>query len=214
MRQLIPHRSEIMSRVETIADAIIAREGGYVDDPDDPGGATNFGVTIHTMRRLGLDVTGDGQVTADDVKRLTRLEARRIFIDEYYHRPRISWLPIAVQPSVFDMQVNAGNHAVRLLQKLLLKMDFNIAVDGHIGPATKMAAASAAKSASILFVDAYGIERRNYYYALADRRAASRKYARTKHGGKGGWIKRAETFISPRFHLSDTGHRERIKAWG
>ena len=37
--------------VRDLAEEIVAREGGYVNDPDDPGGATNFGVTIHTMRR-------------------------------------------------------------------------------------------------------------------------------------------------------------------
>ena len=45
-----------MVSVRAIAEEIVAREGGYVNDPDDPGGATNFGVTIHTMRRLGLDL--------------------------------------------------------------------------------------------------------------------------------------------------------------
>ena len=39
-----------MYSVKDIARDIVAREGGFVNDPDDPGGATNFGVTIHTMR--------------------------------------------------------------------------------------------------------------------------------------------------------------------
>jgi hypothetical protein len=47
-----------MQSVHQIASEILDREGGFVNDPDDPGGATNFGVTIHTMRRLGLDLTG------------------------------------------------------------------------------------------------------------------------------------------------------------
>ena len=56
-----------MPTVEQIADEIIAREGGFVDDPADPGGATNHGVTVHTLRRLGVDLDGDGAVTeADD----------------------------------------------------------------------------------------------------------------------------------------------------
>ena len=46
--------------VRQIAEDILRREGGYVNDPGDPGGATNFGVTVHTMRRLGLDLDGDG----------------------------------------------------------------------------------------------------------------------------------------------------------
>jgi lysozyme family protein len=39
-----------MLSVRSIAEEIVAREGGYVNDPDDPGGPTKFGVTIHTMR--------------------------------------------------------------------------------------------------------------------------------------------------------------------
>ena len=57
-----------MRDIAELANEIIAREGGYVDDPDDPGGATNFGVTIHTMRRLGMDLTRDGVVDALDVR--------------------------------------------------------------------------------------------------------------------------------------------------
>jgi len=57
-----------MQTVKQIAREIVQREGGYVNDPDDPGGATNFGVTIHTMRRLGLDLNNDGDVDTADVK--------------------------------------------------------------------------------------------------------------------------------------------------
>ena len=49
-----------MPTVQEIAAGIVAREGGYVDDPDDPGGATKYGVTLATMKRLGIDLTGDG----------------------------------------------------------------------------------------------------------------------------------------------------------
>jgi lysozyme family protein len=203
-----------MQTVESIADAIIAREGGFVDDPADPGGATRYGVTVHTMRRLGLDLTGDGQVTAADVRRLTRPEARRIFVNHYFKAPRIDLLPEILHATVFDMQVNAGDRAVRLLQALVTRMGFRAQIDGKIGPATKDAVAAAATAAPDHIVDAYGIERRNYYYALAEDRAASRKYARRRDGGKGGWITRAETFIAPRYHLSEAEHRERTAAWG
>ena len=202
-----------MQTVEAIADEILAREGGYVNDPDDPGGATNHGVTIHTMRRLGLDLDGDGRVSAADVRRLTRAQARDIFIAEYFRKPRIDWLPEVLQASVFDMQVNAGAQAVRLLQRLLGQMGQPVAVDGAIGPRTREAARRAAAAAPDHIRDAYGIARRNYYYALADRRPASRKYARRRDGGKGGWIRRAEEFISPRYHLSEAEHRARVAAW-
>jgi len=203
-----------MQTVQEIAREIVAREGGYVNDPDDPGGATNFGVTIHTMRRLGLDLTGDGAVGIDDVKALSRAQAEAIFVEHYFHRPRIAALPEVLQPSVFDMYVNAGGNAVKILQRLLRQMGHDVAVDGVIGPQTADAARAAHAAAPGHIADAYGLARRNYYFRLADRRPASRKYARTRAGGKGGWIRRAEEFISPRYHMSDEDFRERVAAWG
>ncbi|RMC37873.1 holin-associated N-acetylmuramidase [Paracoccus alkanivorans] len=203
-----------MPSVKDIAREIVAREGGYVNDPDDPGGATKHGVTIGTMRRLGLDLDGNGRVDNTDVKALTPARAERIFIEHYFHRPQLVELPQAIQASVFDMYVNAGANAVKILQRLLSRMGFSVRADGVIGPRTILAAQAAAKAAPGHLADAYGIARRNYYYALADRRPASRKYARNRGGGKGGWIRRAEEFIAPRYHLTETEHRERVAAWG
>lgn len=202
-----------MVTVREIAEEIVAREGGYVNDPDDPGGATNFGVTIHTMRRLGVDLNRDGQVDLRDVKALSRRQAVDIFIKHYFEKPLIGALPAALQPSVFDMYVNAGSNAIRILQQLLRAMGINVTVDGVLGPHTLGAARQAMAAAPDHLVDAYGIARRNYYFRLADRRAASRKYARTRAGGKGGWIKRAEEFIAPAYHLSTTEFQERVSAW-
>ncbi|MEM6729744.1 MAG: holin-associated N-acetylmuramidase [Pseudomonadota bacterium] len=203
-----------MQSVRQIAEEIVAREGGYVNDPDDPGGATKYGVTIHTMRRLGLDLDEDGDVDPHDVRRLTRQQAVEIFLKHYFYGPRISDLPGPLQPTVFDMQVNAGANAIKILQRLLVKMGFDVTVDGALGPQTLSATARAMSAAPSHMVDAYGIERRNYYYALADRRPASRKYARRRDGGKGGWIARAEEFIAPRYRLTAEEHRERVAKWG
>lgn len=202
-----------MRSVQDIAREIVAREGGYVNDPADPGGATNHGVTLGTLRRLGLDLTGDGRVTEADVRRLSRAEAERIFVEHFFRRPRIADLPEVLQASVFDMYVNAGANAVKVLQRLLNEMGGDLVVDGVIGPMTVAAAHRAARRDAVLLADAYGIARRNYYYALADARPASRKYACRRDGGKGGWITRAEEFISPRFHLSEAEHRERTASW-
>nr|WP_213396126.1 holin-associated N-acetylmuramidase [Yoonia sp.] len=202
-----------MQSITDIAAEIVAREGGYVNDPDDPGGPTKYGVTIHTMRRLGLDLTGDGRIDATDVQQLDRAQAVTIFVEHYYHRPRIDRLPQMIQASVFDMYVNAGANAVRILQRLLVDMRIPVAVDGVIGPQTIAAGTRAAEAAPDHLADAYGIARRNYYYALADRRPASRKYARKRDGGKGGWITRAEEFISSRYHLSAAQHQQRTATW-
>jgi len=202
-----------MPSVQEIAKEIVAREGGFVNDPDDPGGVTNHGVTLATLRRLGIDVTGDGRTDVADVRKLTPAQAVEIYVEHYFRRPGIGSLPEALQASVFDMYVNAGANAVTVLQRLLTDMGFACDADGAIGPLTLRAAQLAAEAAPAHLADAYGIARRNYYYTLADARPASRKYARRRDGGKGGWITRAEAFIAPRYHLTDAQHRARVAAW-
>ena len=200
--------------VQSIAEDIVRREGGFVNDSDDPGGATNHGVTIHTMRRLGLDVTGDGAVTQADVRALSRTRAVQIFVKHYYTEPRISELPDTLQASVFDMYVNAGSHAVKILQRMIAAMGFEVTADGVIGPQTSRAAQAAYQSAPHHMADAYAIERRNYYFALADKRPASRKYARTRRKSKGGWITRAEAFMAAKYHLTTKAFLKRTASWG
>jgi lysozyme family protein len=203
-----------MPNVREIAEEIVAREGGYVNDPDDPGGATNHGVTIGTLRRLGIDVNRDTRIDVADVKALTRKQAVEIYLKHYFEGQGIAALPEALQASVFDMYVNAGGNAVKILQRLLNDMGFPCDPDGSIGPQTIRAAQMAWEAAPTHLPDAYGIARRNYYYALADKRPASRKYARRKDGGKGGWIVRAEEFISSKYHLTAAQHAARVAAWG
>lgn len=203
-----------MPIVRQIAEEIVAREGGFVNDPDDPGGATNHGVTIHTLRRLGIDVNRDTRIDVADVRALTRKQAVEIYLKHYFEGPGIAALPEALQASVFDMYVNAGGNAVKILQRLLTDMGFPCDPDGAIGPQTIRAAQMAYDAAPSHLPDAYGIARRNYYYAIADKRPASRKFARRKDGGKGGWIVRAEEFISAKYHLTEAQHRARVAAWG
>ncbi|WP_299416455.1 holin-associated N-acetylmuramidase [uncultured Sulfitobacter sp.] len=202
-----------MHSVRQIAEEIVAREGGYVNDPDDPGGATNFGVTIHTMRRLGLDLDHDGSITPADVRRLTRAQAIGIFLEHYFNRPLIAELPQPLQASVFDMYVNAGGNAVKILQRLMVEMGYEVSVDGALGPQSIAAVRAAYNASPDHLVDAYGIARRNYYFRIADRRSASRKFARTRAGGKGGWIKRAEEFIAPQYHLTTSQFKARTAKW-
>lgn len=202
-----------MQNVRQIAEDIVAREGGFVNDPDDPGGATKYGVTIHTMRRLRLDLTRDGRISEADVRLLSREQAVDIFITHYFERPRIAEMPGALQPSLFDMYVNAGGNAVKILQRLLRDMGFDVGVDGAIGPQTLAAARKAAERDEVALRDAYGVARRNYYFRIADGRVASRKYARARRGGKGGWIKRAEEFLSPQYHLTPAEFTQRVAAW-
>ncbi len=202
-----------MTSVKDIATEIVAREGGFVNDPHDPGGATNHGVTIHTMRRLGIDVNRDTRIDERDVRALSRGQAVEIYLEHYYKRPGIAGLPEPLQASVFDMYVNAGGNAVKILQRLLTDMGYPCDPDGALGSQTVRAAQMAFEAAPTHLVDAYWIARRNYYYALADARPASRKYARRRDGGKGGWITRAEEFINPKYHLTAAQHAARVARW-
>jgi lysozyme family protein len=202
-----------MQSVKEIAQDIVIREGGFVNDPDDPGGATNFGVTIHTMRRLGLDLDRDGDVDVADVRKLTRKQAIDIFIKHYFVAPMIAQLPEPLHATVFDMYVNAGGNAIKILQRLLRDMGYDVSVDGALGPQSLEAVTKAYARANGYLVDAYGIARRNYYLRLADRRPASRKYAKTRSGQKGGWIRRAEEFIAPKYHMNKAEFQKRVASW-
>jgi lysozyme family protein len=203
-----------MKSVAEIADDIVAREGGFVNDPDDPGGPTKYGVTLGTMQRLGIDLNKDGRVNTTDVRRVDRIMAAKLFVDHYFRKPRIAELPDVLHASVFDMYVNSGANAIRILQRLLREMGKDVVVDGLIGPQSIGAAEEAWREAPDYLCDAYGIARRNYYYALGDRRPASRKYCRRRDGGKGGWITRAEEFMRPKYHLTNEEHRARCAGWG
>lgn len=202
-----------MVGIDDITEEIIRREGGYVNDPNDPGGATKYGVTLGTLQRLGLDINSDGRIDGRDVRALTRAQAAEIFKKHYFEAPKINLLPEALQPSVYDMYVNAGSQAVKILQRLLGEFGFSTLEDGVIGPHTARMAALAYEAAAAYLVDAYGIARRNYYYNLADARPSLRKFARRRDGGKGGWITRAEEFMAPQYHLSRAEHAARVRGW-
>ena len=162
------------------------------------------------MRRLGLDLDHDGDVDKHDVQMLSRAQAVDIFIKHYFEGPLIAQLPQPLQATVFDMYVNAGGNAVRILQRLLIDMGIEIVVDGALGPQSIAAEQATFETSGGYLIDAYGIARRNYYLRLADRRPASRKYARTRAGKKGGWIRRAEEFIAPKYHLSQSQFNKRV----
>ena len=175
-----------MQNITDIAKEILKTEGGFVNDPDDPGGPTNYGVTLKTLHRLGHDLDQNGRVDIADLKRLSPDQAVQIFVQEYFYKPQIDQLPHMLHAPVFDMYVNAGAHAIKVLQRTLILFDAVVSVDGVIGPITINATQTVARSAPEHLVDAYGIERVNYYLSLADARPNMRKFARTRSGEKGG----------------------------
>jgi lysozyme family protein len=126
--------------IDAIIEGVLAREGGYVNDPDDRGGETNWGITIATARAAGY---------AGAMRDLPRAAAAAIYRQRYVAAPgfdRIAEICAPVGEELVDTGVNMGPAvAARFLQRALNAlnrrgMDFpDLAVDGAAGPATRKA---------------------------------------------------------------------------
>ena len=60
-----------------------------MNDPDDPGDPTNYGVTLKTLRRLGHDFNQDERVDIADLKQLSATQAVQIFVQDYFYKTQI-----------------------------------------------------------------------------------------------------------------------------
>jgi lysozyme family protein len=131
---------------------LLGNEGGYADNPADPGGETKFGIT----RREYPNV---------DIAALTRAEAIAIYYRDWWQRYRYSELPGPIAAKTFDLAVNIGSeHAVRCVQRALRACGRRVTEDGAIGRATIVAAAAANQLALIAALRA---EAAGYYRTLA-----------------------------------------------
>lgn len=118
----------------------LAHEGGYVDHPKDPGGATNLGITIGT-----LSAYRGQKVSKAEVKALTKAEASDIYRAQYWLTVKGNDLPPGLDYAVFDYAVNSGpGRAVKDLQRVL-----GVAADGVIGAHTLDAIRKADVAATI-----------------------------------------------------------------
>ena len=116
-----------MNRFETCIPRILKDEGGFVNHPRDPGGATNKGITIATYRRY-INPKG----TAADLKKLTQAQAVKVYKAEYWDKVSADKLPVGVDYVVADFGVNSGpGRAIKHLQRAV-----GVTEDGVIGPAT------------------------------------------------------------------------------
>lgn len=135
-------------------------EGGYVDDPDDPGGCTNKGITIGTLTAWRQD----SGVTCQDVKNLSPTEAALIYATNYWAPVWGNKMDVGINTQVWDFGVNAGPHrAIETLQGIV-----GSPADGVMGPNTLSAVDG--------FIDDNGIDpllssfhdsRQRYYESLS-----------------------------------------------
>lgn len=160
---------------DTFIDEVLAKEGGYVNDPRDSGGETNYGITVAVARAHGWD---------KPMKTLPVSMARQIYKEAYWDRLRLDEVQ-NLCPSLClklaDIAVNMGvKQAGFFLQRLLNalnnegKLYPDIKADGAVGAATIAALRKymtiRAKDGEVVFVRALNCMQGSFYISLAERR--------------------------------------------
>ncbi len=137
-------------RFEACLAEVLRHEGGYVDHPSDPGGATNMGITRKTLARW-RGISPWAALPKGEVRALTRAEAARIYRADYWDRCKAGQMPAGLDLALFDFAVNSGpDRAIKTLQRLI-----GVAADGLVGPMTLGAvSARAGKTGTAALVDA------------------------------------------------------------
>lgn len=131
---------------DTAFDRLIGNEGGYVNDPNDPGGETNWGLSKRSYPHL-------------DIKALTRDEAKIIYRVDFWERIHADNMYSSVAFQAFDFAVNSGiETAARKLQ-----LAVGVADDGHWGPVTQAAIANMSETSIIM---RFAAERIDFYRKL------------------------------------------------
>lgn len=162
---------------------VLKHEGGFVNHPIDPGGATNKGITIAVYRKW-VDKEG----TVADLKKISDTTVAHIYRKHYWNAVRGDDLPPGLDYAVFDFAVNSGvSRASKFLQAIL-----QITQDGKIGPATIAAANDGVSDALI-----------NQY---CDRRLAFLKALRTWTTFGKGWSRRVADVRAVALRMVATDH--------
>lgn len=151
-----------------VAIVIDEHEKGFVNDPNDPGGPTKWGISLRFAAGVGdmdhdgrpdLDTDGDGDVDIDDIRALPRSDAESMYRLIFWLPLHCDTLPPALAYALFDTAINMGRGtAIMLLQRALKIKD-----DGKLGPVTMSAAAKATPRTLRLF-----LAHRAWHYSKLD----------------------------------------------
>jgi lysozyme family protein len=132
---------------DTAFDRVIGNEGGLVDDPNDPGGLTQWGISQSSYPDV-------------DIRALTRNDAKQIYRRDFWERIHADQLGEGIAFQVFDFAVNSGiGTAVRKLQRTI-----GVADDGHFGPISRAALAALSQSDVIM---RFAAERLDFWRSLS-----------------------------------------------
>lgn len=130
-----------MSNFESAVKVVLKHEGGWVNNPNDPGGATNFGISLRFLAEhpeLG-DFDHDGDVDSEDIRNMKVEDAKMVYKKEWWDKFKYeSIVDQTLATKIFDMSVNMGAKRAHILVQTALNKAFGLklSVDGVLGPAT------------------------------------------------------------------------------
>lgn len=130
-----------MANFDQAIKTVLYHEGGLVNNPADPGGITNFGVSLRFLKatnQLEYDFDGDGDIDASDIKCMTVDDACRIYKEQWWDKYGYSRIDNqAIATKLFDMAINMGQkQAVKLIQSSCKLLKAGITIDGILGSNT------------------------------------------------------------------------------
>jgi lysozyme family protein len=157
---------------------VLKWEGGYVDHPADPGGATNRGIIFTLFKQfadeLGLPKTKEG------LKQLTEGQAKHIYRIQFWNKMKGDLIKDQrVADIIFDGFVNMGKNGLKVAQK-----EAGVEVDGEFGPKTIEAINNAAPK---LLFEGIKDGRIAYYKRLAEKKPPMQVFLK-------GWLNRISSF--------------------
>jgi lysozyme family protein len=174
---------------------VLHHEGGFVNDPADPGGATDFGISLRFLKTVLEDSDGDGfadgdidrdgDIDIDDIHALDLSDVAKLYENKFWKKAKCDKIQSEIiATKVFDMAVNMGpGQAWRIAQRGCNTLGNSLTVDGKAGPKT-IAAVNSLADRDFMLVTNIRREQDKFYESLIQKKPQLSKF-------RLGWRRRA-----------------------